>query len=70
VIEDDDEETKRLKREGLLDKPSRKPRLETDDNGYIKGGCLLDCLEWLQTLHEGFKCTGNLINSLFDKEKV
>jgi hypothetical protein len=66
VIEDDDEEAKRLKREGLLDEPPRKPRLEKDDNGYIKGGCLLDCLEWLQTLHEGFKCTGNLINNPFD----
>jgi hypothetical protein len=41
-----------------------------DGNGYIKGGCLLDCLEWLQSLHEGFKCTGNLIPDPFDLEKV
>jgi hypothetical protein len=69
MIEDNDEPRKRLKRAEKLRHTISRPKLEKDRNDYIKG-CFLDCLEWLQSLHEGFKCTGNLIPCPFDLEKV
>jgi hypothetical protein len=36
----------------------------------MSGGCISDCLQWLQSEHEGFKCTAYVIPCPFELEKI
>ena len=60
MVEDDDEETKRLKRAGLLRPTVCKPVLK-DGGTWMSGIYISDCLLWLQSEHEGFQCTPYVI---------
>jgi hypothetical protein len=53
MLEDDDEPTKRLKREGKLTHTISRPKLKKGGS-WLSGRCISECLQWLQKEHEGF----------------
>jgi hypothetical protein len=69
MIDSDDESTQRLKREGKLTHTISRPNLK-DGGSWLSGGCLSECLQWLQSEHEGFQCTAYVIPCPFKLEKV
>jgi hypothetical protein len=69
MIEDDDESTQRLKREGILTHTISRPKLKKEGS-WLSGGCISDCLQWLQLEHEGFQCTAYVIPCPFKLEKI
>jgi hypothetical protein len=69
MIEDDDESTQRLKREGKPTHTISRPKLKKGGS-WLSGECISDCLQWLQKEHEGFQCTAYVIPCPFKLEKV
>jgi hypothetical protein len=69
MIDSEDESTQRLKQEGKLTHTISRPNLK-DGGSWLCGGCLSECLQWLQSEHEGFQCTAYVIPCPFELEKV
>jgi hypothetical protein len=70
MIEDDDESTQRLKREGKLTHTIiSRPKLK-EGGSWLRGGCISECLQWLQKEHEGFQCMAYVIPCPFKLEKI
>jgi hypothetical protein len=60
MVEDDDEVTQRLYREGKLTHTVSRPLLK-DQGSWLCGGAISECLQWLQKEHEGFQYTAYVI---------
>jgi hypothetical protein len=69
MVEDDDEVTQRLYRKGKLMHTISRSLLK-DQGSWLSGGCIGECLQWLQKEHEGFQCTAYVIACPFQLEKV
>ena len=69
MVEDDDEVTQRLYREGKLTHTISRPLLK-DQGSWLCGGAISECLQWLQKEYEGFQCTAYVIACPFQLEKV
>jgi hypothetical protein len=69
MIEDDDEVTQRFYREGKLTHTISRPPLR-DQGSWLSGGCISECLQWLQKEHEEFQCMAYVIGCPFQLEKV